>query len=48
MNADGLFSGGDNRTYSLDRDDFIKELRKIFPGSCKDEPHIGPSCTAIK
>jgi hypothetical protein len=31
MNADGLFSGGDSRTYSLDRDDFIKELEKIFP-----------------
>lgn len=38
MNADGLFSGGDARCYSLDRDDFIKELEKIFHRSDRNVP----------
>jgi hypothetical protein len=37
MNADGLFRNGDNRTYSLDRDDFIKGLGKIFHRSDRDD-----------
>jgi len=31
MNADGLFRPGDDRRFSLERVEFIAEMRQIFP-----------------